>query len=201
MTQPHKQPRVRPDTEWLPLVNDILGSNARAHDIARSIMWCKVIFYVEHIARLPIGPLNDDDEARRDIAMRVLEKLEAKEYFHLKEWRLRHLCKRDDASLWGLIHAVLRTTAIDYARTSRQNIARRGEPFEWVRVEYVDPFELGERLGTTLDFFAHCGEQELHEFIANAQHAQRDDDAVVVEITNDDDAPRACGSQAMRPWP
>ena len=37
--------------------------------------------------------------------------------------------------------------AIDFARGSRQNLAPRGKPFQWARVEPVDPHMLPAMLG------------------------------------------------------
>ncbi|HEX8110879.1 MAG TPA: hypothetical protein VF516_24270 [Kofleriaceae bacterium] len=108
--------------------------------------WCQVFHHIEHTLRLGIGPLSDDKEVRRDIAVRVLQKLEANGYKHLREWVDRQRRGTDSCSWWGFINMVARRCAIDYARTSSRNVARRGEPFEWVRVEPEDPAVLVERM-------------------------------------------------------
>lgn len=128
--------------QWLKIVEDVLAGNR----IARDAMWCQVLQYIEHVVRLDIGPLSDDKEVRRDLAVRVLEKLEANDHKHLRRWMDRQRHGTDGCSWWGFITMVARCRAIDYARTSSRNVARRGEPFEWVRIEPEDPAVLIERL-------------------------------------------------------
>jgi hypothetical protein len=196
-----QSPRLRPNPDWPPIIDDVLGSNADAHKVARVILWQEVGLYVERVATLPIGPLNDDEDARRDIGLSVLKKLEGRSNLHLKEWRARQRRKQDHASWWGWIKTVARCVSIDYARTSRLNVARRGEPYKWVGLESIDPFVLGETLGSALDFLVHCGEQELHEYIANVQSALSDDSGATVGNLEGHDVPPVRGNRAALRWP
>jgi hypothetical protein len=109
-------PKLRPNAEWPAIIGDILGSDAKAHETARSTMWLEVTCYIEGIATLPSGFFNDDEEARRDIAVRVLRRLEARSYFHLKEWLARQLRKQDHVSWWAWINTISRCISIDYGR-------------------------------------------------------------------------------------
>src|SRR5215471_3593020 len=120
--QARKYRPLRPNAEWVIIVGDILSGDAGARDRGRATLWEDVADYVEHVVKLPIGPLNDDPEARRDIAMRVLQKLEAHSNAHLGRWHSRQLRKHEHASFWRLIKAISWSIAIDHARGSRLNI-------------------------------------------------------------------------------
>lgn len=133
---------ARRDGLCLKIIENVLAGDKSA----RSAMWAQVIQHIERTVRLDIGPLSDDKEVRRDIAVVVLRKLEANDYRNLRAWVDRQHRGSDGCSLWGYINMVARRCAIDYARTSDRNLARRGEPFLWVRVEPEDPTVLAERL-------------------------------------------------------
>jgi hypothetical protein len=130
---------ARWDGQWLKIIEDLLAGDKDA----RATMWRRVFQHIEHLVRLDIGPLSDDKEVRRDIAVRVLGKLEANEHRNLRAWVDRQRRGTDSCSWWGFINVVARRCAIDHARTSSRNIARRGEPFRWVRVEPEDPSSRG----------------------------------------------------------
>jgi hypothetical protein len=187
MRQTHKYRRLRPSVQWLPIVRDVLSGDGKARNIARAILWQEVQYFVQFIVKLPIGPLNEDDEARADIALRVLQKLEAKSNANLVEWLARQVRQRDHASFWGWVKTIAWSTAIDYARTSRRNIARRGENFEWIRLDCVDPRLLGEALGNPRSFLPCGSDQDVEEFLADFQHCLRVDDAAVVALIEGDD--------------
>lgn len=113
-------------------------------------MWVEVQHFVVHIVRLPIGPLNDDEEARRDIALRVLQRLETDDFACVRDWLRRQQRETDSQSWWGFIKLLTKWRAIDYARTSLLNVSRRRSSFDWVRVVPADNNTLA-RLEEVLD--------------------------------------------------
>jgi DNA-directed RNA polymerase specialized sigma24 family protein len=163
---------LRANVSWPAVVRAVVGDEARARQAARAILWSEVTFFVARVARLPIGPLCEDDEARADIAVRVLQKLEANGNAHLREWLARQDAGRDQASFWTWIKTIARCTAIDFARTSRRNLARRNAPFEWARVACVDPYVLGEAIDGGARMAADDDELELR--FAEPQRSLRD---------------------------
>jgi hypothetical protein len=133
---------ARRDGKWLTIIEDVLAGDERA----RGRTWDDVFRHIEHRVRLRIGPLSDDKEVRRDLAVCVLRKLEANDYRNLRAWVARQHRGTDGCTWWGFINVMVRTCAIDYARTSNRNLARRGEPFLWARVDPEDPAVVVERL-------------------------------------------------------
>jgi hypothetical protein len=176
MRKTHPYRPLHPSAQWLQTVKHLLGDDVKARNAARVILWQQVQHYIEHLARLPIGPLNDDEDARKDIAVDVLKKLEANSFAHLAEWLARQLDQKDHASFWGLVRTIARTVAIDHARMSRQNIAsRRDKRFQWVRVDCVDSLLLGEVLDSPRAFIECSSDQEIDELFARLQEALRDE--------------------------
>ena len=172
MPRTRRSGRLRANAEWPPIVRDVLGSDRKLREAARAVLWQEVDYFVRRVVKLPIGPLNDQDDCRRDISVRVLAKLEAKSYAHLAKWIERQDHQRDHASFWGLVKTISSSTAIDYARGSDLNIAPRGEPFEWIRVDCADPRLLGEALSSPHGYLG-CGagqdvDDVLHEISARA---------------------------------
>jgi hypothetical protein len=167
---------LRPSAQWPPIVRDILVGSVSARARARTILWQEVQRFVEHVVRLPIGPLNDDEEARRDIALGVVAKLERKSNAHLAAWYARQLRQRDHSSFWTWIKTISWSIAIDHARTSRLNVAPRSEKrFAWIRVDCVDPQALCEALGSPRSFLSCGSDQEVEDFLADLQGAMHDD--------------------------
>lgn len=165
--------KLHPNADWPGIVDRLLGSGTPAEqDRARTTMWVEVQYYVEHYVHLPIGPLREDDEVRRDIALRVLEKLAQRDYQHIRSWRERQRTGEDRASWWGLISMCTNSISIDVARCSRQNIAPRGEPFQWVRELVVDPFVLTEIMGgTPLEHILAGDAEDLRDSFTEFQEA------------------------------
>jgi hypothetical protein len=176
--------KVTPSVQWLSIIGQVLGSDGVEQRRAREMMWNEVGFYVEKMIGLPIGPLNDDDDARRDIAVKVLAKLEAKGFASLHEWYRRQQRGVDRASWWAWIRTIARRTAIDFARSHPANVAPRGLPFAWVRTEPSDPAVLDEaleaganldpfmataQLHTALGFLSSCEEARLTAHLATVQ--------------------------------
>ncbi len=160
---PFKRTRL-PNEAWPKIVDQILdGATPDVREAARSKMWVEVVYYITEEAKLPIGPLRDDDEARRNIAMRVLERLESQDYQHLRTWRKRQRAQQEHSAWWRYIQVVAKTIAIDVARGSRENTGKRGEHFRWTRVMPVDPF------------FLRCTQDDLREYLAWTQSMSRED--------------------------
>jgi hypothetical protein len=150
-------------------MDDLLVGDGRKYEVARDTLWSQVLQYIVHSVRLDIGPLSDDEEVRREIAYRVLAKLERNKYAHVRTWRERQRRGKDGCSWWGFVKMVARRCAIDYARTSNLNVARRGEPFRWVRVEPEDPAVLVEKLESYTDPLEHCSESEVYDRLVQFQ--------------------------------
>jgi hypothetical protein len=166
--------RLHPNAYWPGIIDRLLGQATDAdHKAARETMWVEVEQYVVHAARLPIGPLNEDEDARRDVAVSVLRKLEQGQFRHLREWRQRQRRGTDHASWWGWIQLMAWSLGIDLARGSRQNVARRGEQFRWARVVSVDPQvladTLGDTLGKSLDFLGNSDPATLERYLTELQ--------------------------------
>jgi hypothetical protein len=154
-----------PSARWPAIVDAVLTDDPGA----RAVLWVQVGFYVERIAKLPIGPLSEDEEARRDIALKVMSKLEGKSFANLKEWRRREARKQDHASWWTWIKTVSRCAAVDHARVSRENIARRGDNFEWVKVQTTDPFLLSDTLNGMSSFPGPLDAPDLYDMLVEFQ--------------------------------
>jgi hypothetical protein len=191
--------RLRPNAQWPAIIAKVLAKDAEA----RAIMWEEVQHFLLHVIKLPIGPHRDDEDALRDIATSVLQKLEAKDCYHLASWLARQHRKIDHSSFWGFVKTVAWSKSIDYARTSPLNIARRvarrkGEPkrpekFEWVRVDCIDTQLLGEVLGNPHSLLVRGDDQELAEVLAEFQRALSENE-LVIELAPDEHL-RAFGGQ------
>jgi hypothetical protein len=159
-----------PNSDWPEIVDRLLGSGSTDQGMAaRATMWLQIERYVVHVARLPIGPLADDPDLRRDLALRVLQKLEKDDYQHVRTWRERQRTRRARGSWWTLISTVTRSLAIDLARRNKQNLARRGEHYIWARVIPVDPavFEDSQRsaMAKALQFLDTAGADDRLGYI------------------------------------
>ena len=163
------------DGQWLQIVDDLLAGDCKKQQTARIRLWSEVVDYVEHRARLKIGPLSDDDDVRSEIADRVMKKLEANAYAHLRDWRDRQRSERDHASWWAFIRMITTHRAIEYCRTCSLNIARRGEPFQWVRIDAVDPTVFDET--ASAEFLTHRTEEALYDHVAEFQNNHASDSA------------------------
>lgn len=141
-----------PNEKWPELVDRLLEGNNLERETAWNTMWVEVDHFVLRCAKLPIAKLNDDDDALRDIAVRVMKRLERNNFQHLRTWRRKQGQPRAQV-WWRYIDTVAYTVAVDYARTSRQNLARRGEPFRWAREVMVDP--------EVFDYISHARSTDL----------------------------------------
>jgi len=160
------------------IANLLLDGDARTRALARVELWVGVRAFVEHVARLPIGPLNDDPDAKADIAIRVIAKLEAHDYAHVREWRVRQQRAHGHASWWRFVKIVCAHVAIDYARTSRRMIAPRNQPFEWVDEQLKDPHLLEATVQVPFGFLERASELELCDYLERFTQARPDRDAV-----------------------
>lgn len=146
--------RLLGNSDWPPIIDRLLDGGPGVRDQARHEMWEQVATHIVQRARLPMGPLNDDDEVRKDLALRVLEKLERRDYLHVHQWRDRQRRKRDHVPWWSFVQIMTWNAAIDLARQSRQNLAPRGKPFAWARVLPIDPIMLSCTVDELRDYFA-----------------------------------------------
>jgi hypothetical protein len=192
---------ISPSTKWPSIIDALLGEQNKTQKEARVQLWNEVGCYVERILHLPIGPLNEDLEARRDIAVKVLGKIEANDFAHIREWRRRQHLQCDHASWWTWIRTIARRTAIDFARLHSENVARRGDPFDWVKVEpsdpvllneslragpSIDPFMMTDVLRNSLEFLGASDERTLADHLTNVQANMNDDEneTFVVKATS-----------------
>lgn len=151
------------DFELELIVDDILGRDPAARAIARKRLWPQVELYVTRVAKLPLGPLREDEEARRDVYVAVMTTLEANNFARLGAWRARRLNGTDRSSFWGLVRVTAQHRSIDYARAHPRNIAGRGSPFCWVCEEVAPPLVL-ESLPSQ-PFLTHCTAEELYDYL------------------------------------
>ena len=167
---------LRPNEEWLQIITDLVEGEGVKREAARAAVWEGVEHYVQHVRRrkLPIGPLIDDDDAVRAISLRVMEKLVLNDFENLKRWRWRQLSGRDSAQWWTFIRIVVTSKAIDFARGSKRQIARRksrkssapsGATFQWVREDPTDPSAVGDVMDATSRLLARSTEAQLIEIL------------------------------------
>jgi hypothetical protein len=151
-----------PNSHWPAILDRLLDAPSpddRMH--ARRTMWEQVRAYVLW-AKLSIGRLADDEEIREDIALRVLERLERDQCRHLRRWQEDHRRRPKSSSWWAWIKTITRKVAIDVARTSRENLAARGEPFRFAEIAPIEP----DRIDSTVD--------DVREYLDRVQRAARD---------------------------
>jgi len=158
------------DSELLSIVDDVLSSDHTARKRARARLWRQVEQYVMGVAHLKLGPLSEDTDVRRDIFVAVMHTLEANDFARLGAWRARWLTDTDRSSFWGLVRVTTHHRAIDYARAHPRNIARRAEPYRWVREETAPPFVI-DRSVPSMPFLARCTREQLYDYMARFQHA------------------------------
>lgn len=170
--------RLRRNSQWPAIADQLLGDSKADQAVARRTLWIEVRRYVEHVADLPIGALAEDVETRRDVAVKVLEKLEAKEYAAVRKWRRRRASGGANAApWWGWINKITRNASIDIARSSKQNVARGRKKFNWIRLSPTDSGEtarLQERLfAREQNIFDRMSVFEIIEAVAIAQRERR----------------------------
>lgn len=111
---PRSQP-PRQDHVYFELVTDIVDGPAAARDAAWTTLRRHVIDYIERSARLPSGWLNESELARRTIARRVVDRLQADSFDLLAQWRWRVVEAHDQAAFATMLHTVIWYVAIRYA--------------------------------------------------------------------------------------
>jgi hypothetical protein len=152
-----------PNDQWPALVDALLRGSAAQRREARATMWLEVDDFVVSHARLPIGPLGDDEDERRAIAVRVLRTLERADLAQIREWERRQRRRLDAAPWWGFVRMVAVRRAIDHARCSSLNTAPRGQAFAWAMVTPTAPASLAE---TRVErFVATCDLDALVELL------------------------------------
>jgi hypothetical protein len=127
---------------WPGLIDRLLDGSLSERQEARAVMWVSVVSFAE-MCRLPLGALSDDLDVRRDVATRLLERLERDDFRALRTWRA------DPGKWWTYIRHSLRGLCIDVTRTSKRNIAPRGQPCQWVRYSSMESREVAAQLEYT----------------------------------------------------
>jgi hypothetical protein len=135
-----RKSRLRRDSQWPAVVDHLLGSSPVDQRAAREILWSEVQRYVDG-ARLPIGPLACNVDVRRDVWLKVLQRLETDNYERIRHWRVRRHVRPAGSTWWGWIRTIVVRASIDYARDSEENIAPRRQNFRWVRPRLTAPGE------------------------------------------------------------
>lgn len=168
-------PGLVPNKHWPAIIERLLDGTDAERDEARHTLWVEVQRYVLRFAKLPIGPLADDPEVRADLVVQVLHRLERDGSRHLRLWREGQRSGQTSITWWGLIGMMTRHLAIDIARGSRLQLARRKEPFRWARVVAVDPavFDGAQRdaLSRSLDFLASATSEQIEAHLTALQDA------------------------------
>jgi len=111
-----KRPGLRPNWQWVRIIADVLMSHPPVQQAAWAIVEREVIDHVECQVALPLDVGVDDGQARRVIAQRVIQILQAESFSVLEEWRRRVLRGTDSSSFYAMIKAVAFFAAIGYAR-------------------------------------------------------------------------------------
>ena len=140
---------------------------------------------------MPMPDMPIPDFTRRDVALAVMEKLLANNYFHIKEWHDRHRTGIEATSWWWFIRFISKRTATDVARGCRENLTPRSKHYEWVTVASEDPNvlgktvidhnaprdEFGDRAARTLSKLETCTKEEMKLILAEIrrQHGKRAD--------------------------
>jgi hypothetical protein len=151
--------------DWLKTINELLRGTEDERRDARTIVWLRTTDYIMHHRKLPLGPLGDDPEERRNLATKVLEKLERNDHEHIREWERRQRQGRNAASWLGFVRMVACRMAIDRTRTSKRNIARRGEPCVWVQEQTVADLPERETPPLAAGFLSERDVAKLVEFL------------------------------------
>ena len=166
-------PGLVPNKHWPAIIDRLLDGTDAERDEARDTLWVEVQRYVLRFARLPIGPLADDPEVRADVAVKVLDRLERNGYRHLRLWREGQRVRQTRTTWWGLLGTMTRHLAIDVARSSRLQLAPRGQPFRWARVMALDPavFDTAQRevLRRSRDFLEDASQEDLEAYLTALQ--------------------------------
>ena len=168
-----RTPGFLPNKHWPGIIDRLLDGTPTEQAESRETLWVEVERYVVHFARPPIGPLADDPDVRSQLALKVLRRIEQNDFRHLRLWREKQRHRQDSSAWWGWISTMTRRLAIDVARGSKQNLARRGEPFRWARVVPVNPavFDEAHReaLGQSIDFLEQASEEDVATYLAALQ--------------------------------
>lgn len=188
-----------PNEDWPALVDQLLRHGTEAAVAARSTLWSQLYRYLEH-TRLPIGPLADDPDVRRDLAVKLMERLEENDFRHLHHWR-RAQRQKPRASWWPWIHTIVQRMAIDAARASKRNLDRRGNPHQWARPVSLSSGALDaaqtEAFHKRLQFIACARHEDLVRFLSGLQELLLD----AAEDAPDVDEPERTPTPPATPAP
>jgi hypothetical protein len=151
------------NSEWPNIIHDLLHGDAQARGKARTMLWQEVTYFVLSRLRLPIGRLGDDDEVRRDIAVRVIAQLERNDHQIIHEWEARQRRRRDASQWWTFVKMITECRAIDFARCSKLRVSSRKDGLRFAVVVPAEPSVLAELPSTGV--LASYSEAELIEML------------------------------------
>jgi hypothetical protein len=140
--------------------------------------------YVVDVVRLPIGPLQDDEDARREIAARVLAGLENAGFHHVRTWRERQRTGINAYPWRSLVRLTAKRLTTDVARVSRENLTPRAKQYEWASVVPQDPrvqaetiadrnasFDAyGDRYAQAMESLRRSSAEELETYFDQVRH-------------------------------
>ena len=121
-SQPYR-PTLRTNDDCLALAADIADGSAAARDAACATLRREVGDYVECFANLPVSWLDESEPARRTIAQRVLQRLEADDHRVIREWRARTQSGCDKASFWSLVKTLVCYVTVTFANSADRGTA------------------------------------------------------------------------------
>jgi hypothetical protein len=206
--------KANSSSESTRIIAEVLEDAGDKHQEARARLWQEVIDYVMQLERLPIEPMADDKEARRDVSVAVLRKLESNDYALLRDWMSRDRTGQGASSWRSVLNAVTMAAATDWARASQQNTARPRVPWGWAVVEPMSPRKMNTLIDATMELSVRISEltgfgerqlvHEAREFaatIARARGLMRDDYEALLSAADMFGAPFADDSSRPRRSP
>lgn len=117
------------DCEWLVVTSDLLSKKHHDSEAAYDVLSRRVIYHVQHVARLPVPEsLSNDEDFGYQIAVDVMIRLQANDFALLREWRRRQLRRKDHCSLEGLVKTVAWSRVFARVRSGSIDITRHVAP-------------------------------------------------------------------------
>ncbi len=156
--------RLFENQEWLAIVTQLLDGTESERRRAHEVLWVQVSHFVIEVARLRIGPLGDDLDVRRDVAVDVMCRLMRRDCEQVQLWRATRRHNGDTGAWWSFVATLAQTAAIDAARTCRQRLSRRGEPYRFANEV---PLE-------STDFLKRGTEPDIAEYLISVIDLRRE---------------------------
>lgn len=181
-------PSLLDDSAWPAILAQLLEGTEPERRRAHEVLWVQVRHFVVHVVRLRIGSLGDDADVRRDLAVKVMERLKRRRWEQVRLWRA-NAARRTRVTWWAYIATLAQTAAIDEARRSRQRLSRRGSPYLFANEVPLD----------ALDFLETRTESDIAEYLITLIDLRREAAKRAGEVKPTGDAngngrPRARGA-------